>query len=697
MMDLSKLSTEDLKAIQRGDLSAVSTDGLRMIASTAGNPATSPSGVVTAPPMAVPQPKPMSEMSWTEAFKREAANSLPYGMLRGAKDVVDTGAEFLAKGIDKVAGTSLAPDIKRDNEAGKQDFEMQTGGGSFAKVGRLGGNVAATAPVGGVLAAPVRALGSVAPVLSRFTTPLAEALATSGMRAGAAPSASAIASSGRVTAGVTAAGRLATQVAGGAAVGGTSAALVNPEDAKLGAVIGGAFPVATKVGGMALDGLTSLVTPFFEAGQKGIVGRTLNQFASDAPRARQTLAQADPVIPGSMPTTAQAAGDLGLAGLQKAARNANPNLGLDLADRASAQNVARHAELARLAGSVADVEAARASRDAATGALRESALDAAGKLDATQLISRIDSMLKNPNNAGKLAQQALGQVRAQLAGLADQTGKIDARALYAIRKDIGDVLGGKLQGEAGNLRYAASQLIDARDLFDTAIEQSIRRGAGPAPRSASRAVVPGAQPAPGTTVPAPSWRGYLSEYSRLSKPIDQMEALQDIYRRIQSNTQDLAGDAVLSATKLNAILKNEGAELRKVLSTEQLDGLRQVAADLNSVSAVNQATRTAGSDTVQNLASANMLSNALGPILGGSAPATSAVGQLLRLPYGTANTQIQEILSQAMLDPRKAAELMERAAREPAVRAFLQRNGIDQVLARTAAVAPARRDSRPSR
>lgn len=100
--------------------------------------------------------------------------------------------------------------------------------------GKLAGDIAATAPVGGFLGAGVKAI-SKAPAATAF----ANALTTGGMRAGATPGAA----------------NMLTRVAGGAATGGAMAGAVDMDSAGTGAIIGGALPpllkVAGKVGGAA--------------------------------------------------------------------------------------------------------------------------------------------------------------------------------------------------------------------------------------------------------------------------------------------------------------------------------------------------------------------------------------------------------------------------------------------------------------
>jgi len=164
-----------------------------------------------------------------EMMRREATAFL--SPLRGVKDVIDTGAELLASGYDKITGSNEADRVKAMNDTGKAEFAQDTRGSMVAPVGRIAGNIAATAPVGGALAAPVR---SVAPRM-------ANALASGGMTTGAAVAPNALARGGD----------LAVRMAGGAATGGVSAGLIDPEFTGTGAAVGAALPPVAKLAGAA--------------------------------------------------------------------------------------------------------------------------------------------------------------------------------------------------------------------------------------------------------------------------------------------------------------------------------------------------------------------------------------------------------------------------------------------------------------
>lgn len=583
------------------------------------------------------------EMVGTAPEQRVSDNSLVAlgaGLGSGVGQVALGAQEWLGKGMRGVgleqAGNWLVEDAQsgRKKLAGevapyKEVSPWAAGGGELA------GNIAATLPVGGVLG---RGVSAVAPNLGRFApqaTKLANALRSGGMNLGGAPATTV---AGQV-------GNLATRMAGGAATGAATAGLVDPESVGTGAVVGAVLPPVMMGVGKAAGAAGAALQPFFDRGQRAIVGNTMREFADDPRAAAAALRGATEIIPGSSPTTAMAAGDAGLAALSRSMQGANLEYAGQLAARQTAQNQARTAAMEAVAGNPGKLAAAKAARDALTGPMRDSVLNAAGAVPTGTLLGSIDNLIQAPSNAGKLSQQALNEFRSRIAQFS-QNGAIDARALYAIRKDIGDVLGGKLQGEAGNIRYASSQLIKMRELIDDAIDK------------ASRAVSASGTPAIGSGAMRSSWKDYLKTYANESMPINQMEMLDDVFKRIQNSKVDALGSLELSAAKLNNILKNESADLAKVLSPAQLQLLRNLSADLNASQLAESAGRMVGSSTFQNLAQNNLMTQALGNRLGGSTPVQATLGRLLQLPYGLANQGIQEKLGQALLNPRQAAEML---------------------------------------
>jgi hypothetical protein len=156
-------------------------------------------------------------------FKDELMTSLPGGIARGVKDVIDTGAGWLSN----LGGSDEAARIRVMNEQGKADFraaQERTGNTVVPAIGRVGGQILATNPV-------VKTLGAAATLAN--VPRLGAAITSGGMTTGKAVAPgllSRVADTG-------------IRMAGGATAGGVSAGLVDPESAGTGAVIGGALPL----------------------------------------------------------------------------------------------------------------------------------------------------------------------------------------------------------------------------------------------------------------------------------------------------------------------------------------------------------------------------------------------------------------------------------------------------------------------
>lgn len=624
-----------------------------LINSAGGAPIPAPTAPAPAAPAAAAS-QPEKDDWWKTAPLAEAApqevgtlRGLGMGILRGAKDVVDTGAQALASGFDRLAGTKEGDRVSAMNAAGKADFESEYGDSGAAKLGRVGGQIATTLPIGGGIGAGISRVAA-AGVAPKVLTPLAESVATAGMRA-------------------TGAG-LGTRVAGGAITGGASAAAVDPDSAGAGAAIGAALPPALVAAKKVGQSAGALVAPFVKSGQERIAGDALRSFATNADDAVKNLRNVPDLVAGSAPTTAAAAGDVGLAGLQRTLANRGGAFNGELTERAAAQNAARTAAIENIAGNPGKIAVAEEARDAATGAMRESVLERASKIDASPILANLERMITDPSNAGLLSQRALRGVRSQIEK-STKDGIVHGRALYAIRKDVNDALSGKLQGESGNLRYASGQLVAVKGLIDDVIEQASQN----VRPSKSRAMVPASNLPDHLTNPVTpkeplaGWRQYLSRYAEMSRPIEQMKGLQDVLQRIQVGTMDTRGTLGLSAAKLNNIMKNEGAKLGKVLTSDQLQVLRNVQADMNATILGNTAGKAVGSNTIQNLAGDQLLATTLGKQVGGSALAQGVIGNLLRLPYARAGQAIEEKLGDAALNPNVAAELMEKAVKPRAI------------------------------
>lgn len=617
-----------------------------------------------------------------EMVKREIASFA--SPLRGVKDVIDTGAELLAKGYDKITGgdqrnvSSLvtgqpqgeAARVKSMNDAGKAEFAEATRGSMVAPVGRIAGNVLATAPVGGVLAAPLR---TVAP---RF----ANALASGGMTTG-----------GAAAAGLGArAADMGIRMAGGGVAGGAMAGLVNPEDADVGATVGAVLPPglrgASVVGGAIGRGGKALLEPFYQQGQQAIVGRAMTRAAgAEAPAVAQRLREAaapfvgpsqgtqrtmlGEFVPGSVPTVGQAAQNPGIAALERTATAINPEVASQFGGRMAQQNAARVGMLDDLAGTqgardffaanrdatakqlydAANAKGINIAKDAASGQFQTKAQIAGTKAEITKLLQRpaIQDAMKE---ARKLAAN-------EGVSMKDMTGSV--KGLDYVKRALDD----QISKSTGNEQRV---LVDLKNRLLTTLDRL-----------------------------SPDYAAARTTFRDMSRPINQMDIAAELRDRsvnaLNGNLQpaafarNLTDDTAARATGFKA------ATLENTLEPAQMNQLNAILADVQRANAAMNGGRGPGSDTVQKLAYSNMLEQAGIPTflreMKGGQIAGNVLGRVGDVAYGRQNREIANLLAESMLDPRVAAQMMEIAQRSGQTNALLRalsNSGVGQVGYRTA-------------
>lgn len=197
----------------------------------------------------------------TEEGRRNVGNAAA-GAVRGAGSIGATLLYPIDKAMDVVKGdrgpnvsslvTGQKPLSRNEERRQQMDAALQGMGADTDSLmyqgGKIGAEVAGTMGVGGVAA---NTLGRVVPGVAQAAPGFINALRSGGMTTGvrAAPGV------------VPQAVNLGTRVAGGAINGGLAAGLINPEDAGLGAAIGGAIPVVTRAAGAAGRVVGNAVSP----------------------------------------------------------------------------------------------------------------------------------------------------------------------------------------------------------------------------------------------------------------------------------------------------------------------------------------------------------------------------------------------------------------------------------------------------
>lgn len=350
-------------------------------------------------------------------------------------------------------------------------------------------------------------------------------------------------------------------------------------------------------------------------------------------------------VPGSKPTAGAVSADYGAIGAEQlAARGpANPLF----AQRFAANNQARLDELAKLRATQDVIDHYVRRRDDATDLLREQAFaNAKGPVDFRPVAERIVNLAKTPAGGREESRRALSWLAERLGRNAEE-GRIDAPNAYALHQDIGDLVAGKIKDINGSaLRLAGGLANEVKRTLAQQIELS-----------------------------APGFKKYLETYTRLSKPIERLEVitakLGDEGLTKVTNAGVVAGPNgptyALSQAKMRNAVQNIDNALPvsprgSNLAPYQRDVLGRVVGDLNAEALASRGGKMPGSDTYQNMATANFMGRVLGDNLAQSGFASSVTGPLNFAFRKTGmESRINDLVTQAFLDPKLYAELLKKA------------------------------------
>lgn len=431
----------------------------------------------------------------------------------------------------------------------------------------------------------------------------------------------------------------AQQVSGAALAGGAGGMLREGDVGTAGQMAGSMAAGMVAPGGPKLP-LTqrivgapkTLVQPFTEEGRQVMIGSVLNKLATNPQAAQARLAEAAPLVPGVKPTTAGIAYDPGLAAAETSIR------GLDVAGSQFGQRLSENQQALldayrRLSGGPGSIPRAEAKRASITGPMRTDAFDNRAPVSVDAIEAQIQSTLADPAKQRTQVISAMQEVRNLIKARTAPDGTIDPVALYSVRKDISDIMSGKLQGEKANLRLARGELADLMPVIDNVIESG-----------------------------APGFNSYMSKYAKMSKPIDQMRLLQDIEARVTTGQPNVVtGEPVLAAGQLRRQLANRADEIGVDLSAPAQRRLDNIITEINrGMAATAPGVKVPGSDTFKNMSMGNLIGKIFSESL-----ATNTTLRTMTRPldflYKLPDENLQQLLVEAMLDPQLAAMMMSKA------------------------------------
>lgn len=483
-------------------------------------------------------------------------------------------------------------------------------------------------------------------------------------------------------------------------------------NAGLGGLLGGAGYAATAVPGAIARQVGQMSPAISRSMQERAADDVIGQFAADPAAVRAAAANPQTLVPGSMPTLAEASGDMGLAGLQRTLANL-PDFAPRLAERQAANNAARVGAI-RQALRGADSDAASLIRTQTreaegpviadikrqTGAQGikvtrwiDRALNSPkfrGNPDVENSLGRIRQLVTEPlDDASRLSagrevitsalsqekrmspqdQRLLLEARrlvysGQRAGLpaadvAKEVGRLKPASLTAQRmvKDVARTLKTEERGKADVASLYNARKHVTQNLMPTASgEQMIAlRGAV---QQLDRQIVE----------VAPSFKTYLADYSAGMRQADQAEIgarllggsnavrAADDNPVLNANFLRRSGD--LDQTVRTATGFGRGTAAR-ALSAEQMATIEAVRRDVERQSRTLTDARAVGSNTVQNAIGGNTLQSAAGPVGAAMVEPVSGVAMLainqLRKTYGE---KTMAVVQEVMLDPARADQVL---------------------------------------
>ena len=583
------------------------------------------------------------------------------GIISGGGNVMFGGQRLLGMGLEKVfpsdspasrAGLFLQEDAaRRQAEAQgrvapfKQEFPVSTG------AGELGAEIVGTLPVGGVIAAPLKAIPAAAP--------LAQAIRTGGFSKG----------------------NLATRAAGGATLGGASAAIINPEDAAFGATVGGAVPFAGPavgyVGGKVANlrtvsqnraanlaqqaagtDLKEVVNALRNAPPGVGVAQVLARFENPALQAlvkdslestpegaqylsklgtmteKQAVNELAKIAGGVSAAETRATAELAKNNLNvittpmREASLGRVNLGKFVADEAASREAN---DLAVLMGSGSEIDPARFVLQA-TGA--EKALRSVGikPLEGAPLANQIAAISKNPSFAGNdLVEGSVQRVAEDIARWTSSNGVIDANALEAIRKNAVNAAIAKLRPGAdatAQRNLAAGVMSNIKPLIDNAIEAAGGTG----------------------------WRDYLTTHAKGMQKIAEKKLTGEALALFKNNKNEFVRLVQNESPETVEKFLGPGSyNIALELADSTMDVLRkQATGHLDRVAASKQATE--GQKALATLVSQNTSMLRFPNLINAWAAAGNKTISELEKRIGVKTTKT---LSDAMQDPQAAANLLE--------------------------------------
>jgi hypothetical protein len=449
--------------------------------------------------------------------------------------------------------------------------------------------------------------------------------------------------------------------------------------------LGYALPAVVGTGARTLR---SLVDPLTNGGQERIIANTLAKFGQGG-----NLAPEASAVPGVQPTLAEATGNAGIGQLQRAVTDAGSGDGTlnQFVQRGLENNAARVNAVRGVAGTPDDLAQAIEQRAGAADSMYGQAAEAdvsrlsAARAAADQAkeaeLQKYGGLFRNEPStvdAANAVRDGMLKPSPELRQLSTRPGIQQASALAKkLAREQGVQIDDPLTSVKG-LHYVKLAL---DDLLTPNAGSAIGRNEQSALQGTKQALLSEIEKV------SPLYAQAKDVYQQMSGPVNAMQAGQAFLAKAGgTNALDKLNNPTLTASrfagnlnKLDEIAQKatgfKGAKADKVFTPDQLAVLEAVSKDLGKKAAAESGGRSAGSNTVQNLASQSLLGE-LTKSTGVKGIASNGIIARLVRPLDSAYKlfgapdEIRGKLAQLMLNPHSAesAKILSRipAAQRPA-------------------------------
>ena len=390
------------------------------------------------------------------------------------------------------------------------------------------------------------------------------------------------------------------------------------------------------VAGQAVAAPMRLSQPAYSFARNMMAPRYATYLAAAEGRAPELISQlqspANMLVPGSVPTAAQAAAPLGMTRFSALGETSRAILPTEYAARAAEQNAARVASLQKISKTPRTLAGNIKRRTDTTDAMYEQAKDAGDIVDPDPLVSHIDAVIEENAGNPRLVKEFQRAKKSLMSGT-DESGAPTYHTDARVVASVIDGLKGTLENKKN--KYITRQLLELKGKFIEAI---------------------------------PGYSEAEAQFATMSRPINRMQLGKLLIDELQATMGEEAPQraaAFVGAVKEAAPLIREATgmkyitSLKQILTPREFKSVNAIVADLQrEAKAVREGrlARQAGPTAADVTAE------------GGAPPRfnwfnrlNSFVNKVMEKAEGKINRRMAIKIAKEMLDPQQAAQALQQA------------------------------------